>query len=264
MSSTLDLSSVWAKLRRAEEHAHTFENEARSWIQSDPYRLTLEPNADFTRFSVVIHINNKPSFERWALIVSDAIHNFRCALDHLLYSVAILQTESDPPPGGNRIFFPICDTPAIFNKTVANIQSNTPDIMEGSVLDTVQRFQPYNRPHPRLPPLLSLLRELDNSDKHRLLNMVMGAPWYGHGDINISNRQCRLLVSRAEVVDNQEIAAFYFDRPTPNANPKFETNIVLAIRNPTKVGQNRLEIADVLPEMVVEVRSVLESIKSGV
>ena len=35
-----------------------------------------------------------------------------------------------------------------------------------------ESLQPYNRPDPTLPPLLRILRELNNVDKHRLLKLA--------------------------------------------------------------------------------------------
>jgi hypothetical protein len=37
----------------------------------------------------------------------------------------------------------------------------------------LESIQPYKGPHGAVPPLLSMLREFDDCDKHRLLNVVL-------------------------------------------------------------------------------------------
>jgi hypothetical protein len=51
-----------------------------------------------------------------------------------------------------------------------------PNALSSAVWAAMERMQPYNRPHQVLPPLLGILADLDNSDKHRLLNVFMATP----------------------------------------------------------------------------------------
>jgi hypothetical protein len=92
------LDSVVAKIGRAEYHAKTLEDEIEVWAQSQPYTIAKETNAEATRFSVVVHVNNPPDLNRWSLITGDAFHNLRSALDHLVYSISVHQLNAETPP----------------------------------------------------------------------------------------------------------------------------------------------------------------------
>ena len=269
MNSSSEFSSVWAKFGRAKEHIETLENEIKPWLQTDPYRLTKKSNADFTTYAAIIHVNNPPDLQRWSLIASDAIHNLRCALDHLIYAVAILRTKRNPPPSWNKWSFPVCDNASFFQSAIGRLRKLSPGVLEGSVLEEIKRFQPYNRPHPRLPPVLSLLGEFDNSNKHRLLNLVIAQLWGVQANHVIDptstalpGEPFKLVVNTSEVVDGAEIASYIFESPSPDADPKFEANIVISVTNPLQVGQDRLELPDVLAELVREVRSIIDRLTS--
>jgi hypothetical protein len=111
----LDLASVYAKLSRAEEHAKAVEEEIKRWVDTKPYSLSFQTNADFTRYSIIIHLHNAAPIQQWSLMIADSVHNFRCALDHLVYTVAILEAGGTiPPPYGEKLMFPICDNSESF------------------------------------------------------------------------------------------------------------------------------------------------------
>ena len=114
MSPLKDLESCWAKLGRAEEHVETVEQQIRTWFEHRPYRFVRHANPEFTRHSLTIRITKPPALWQWSLIASDAVHNMRCALDHLVYGLAIRQSGADPPPDAERLAFPICDSPEKF------------------------------------------------------------------------------------------------------------------------------------------------------
>ena len=122
------------------------------------------------------------------------------------------------------------------------------------MLNEIERFQPYKRPHHILPPLLLLLRKLDDIDKHRFLNVAI-ANLGGIGPFEVldSNGVVPLLESyqivlyTGEVKDGTEIARVVFGRPRPSANAKFEAHLVMSITNPLEIGNKWLELAYMLP-----------------
>src|SRR2546423_118876 len=94
---TLDLSSVRAKLTRSQEHAQAVKNEAQAWTDRHPYTLIEKTNSDYTRFSLILRVNEAPPIQRWSLMVADCISNLRTALDHLVYAIAIHESGSTAP-----------------------------------------------------------------------------------------------------------------------------------------------------------------------
>jgi len=94
----LDLSSVNAKLNRADSHLNAYRDEVTRWAASNPYHLSTGANADSTRHHVAIHITENPDFESWSLIIGDCVHNLRSALEHLVYAIAVNDAGQNPPP----------------------------------------------------------------------------------------------------------------------------------------------------------------------
>ncbi len=253
-----DFSSVWAKICRAEEHISTFEKELAAWVSTNPYRLTIKHNTDFSRCWALVRVIHEPSLERWSLIVSDAIHNLRCSLDHLIYAVAIVRTEMNPPPGARDWSFPIRSDSSL---QVALKDDPFPKLGP-SVLEEIKRFQPYNRPHPRLPPILALLNRFDNLDKHRLLRVAMVHPREGKWEWspNPEFPGARIVPTLSEVVDSTKVSELIFQGPSKESYPKFSANLVISLFPLS--GEKPIEVSDMLPEMASEVRLIVEQIIS--
>jgi hypothetical protein len=84
-------------------------------------------------------------------------------LDYAVYAIGVLEASKNPPPDARKLQLPITDNPDDFTKGLWRLESLKPDIR--SIFECVQ---PYNRPCPGLPPLLSILRDFNDSDKQRI------------------------------------------------------------------------------------------------
>jgi hypothetical protein len=228
----LDLTSVRAKLARSQEHAQTVEDEIRAWMDRHPYGLTKEVNADHTRYSLILRENEPAPLRRWTLGIADAFHNLRTVLDYLVYEVAIVDSGSkNPPPHDRCLQFPISDTPDDFSDAVRRRLLGE---ISAPVRATFELMQPYNRPHPTLPPLLRILRELNNTDKHRMLRLAYGAVSKGNlgfkGEFPSDGRQWKHVINTGEVKDGTEVTAMVCDRSTPNMDwDQILVEVVIAI-----------------------------------
>lgn len=215
----LDLTGVRAKLARGQEHAQALDQELRAWIERKPYSLTEHVNSDSTRYSLVLRENERPPFQRWTLMAADCLNNLRSALDHLIYAVAVSESGQNPPPCEGSLMFPITDGRLQFDEALSKGRLGK---LSEPVRAAVESLQPYNRPHPGLPlPLLTILRVLNNSDKHRLLKISYSAVAQGEfsleGPHPQDGRQFRSIInSGGELNDGTEIFAMLCDRPTPN------------------------------------------------
>ena len=262
----LDLSSVKAKLSRAIEHAKSVEDEIRSWGNTDPFFLTYEVNSDSTRYSVIHRFKPgaiAPEIERWSLIVADSVHNFRCALDHLVYAVAVAESREEPPPWADKLMFPICDDESGFNYEVE--KRGRLGTISKPMRAVFELFQPYKRPYPRLPPVLSMLRDFENSDKHKLLRVLFTA--LSSGNVGFfgpsGGAQATLWAYKGEVKDGAEIAAFTFDRPTPNMKfDRVEFLLIFAMKHKEVTGgiSDRDDATTLLRLIGEEVSTVIDSI----
>lgn len=260
----LDLTNVRAKLARAQEHAQTFDNEIKSWVDRKPYSLTEQANADSTRYSLILRENEPAPFQRWTLMLADCLNNLRAALDYLVYTIAVFEYGSSPPPYEGRLMFPITDCRTKFDEAVS--QWRLGQISE-PVRAIFESLQPYNRPDPTLPPLLRILRELNNVDKHRLLKLAYGAIAQGHlglkGEHPPDGRQFQPVLNTGELKDGAEVFAMVCDRPTPNMKwDKIEVVITVVIwhgkRDPSGPDfTGHTEVSALVASLGDEVRSVV-------
>ncbi len=132
-----------------------------------PYTLgkSLNKNKDCVRFWVKT-IDERPG--NLALILGDALYNFRSALDHVAYQLA-RHTQGRAPR--SMVAFPIATNAARFARpeVVEMLQEIAPEHRT-----IIENFQPYRRvftgdvAHP-----FAVLSAACNKDKHRLLHILM-------------------------------------------------------------------------------------------
>lgn len=257
----LDLASFDAKLGRAKHHTEAVENEIIAWLNPKPYRLSPKVNADATRHSVIIHIDKIAPVARWSLVIGDAIHNIRSALDHFVYTIAVHESRQNPPPNERVLAFPICDCADIYRKSKWRIETLSDDVRTA-----IERVQPYNRPHPPLPPLLAMLRDFDDADKHRLLTPMFATAYGGEvnlfrkGGIFLGSRCIEIFVNDGELKDGTEIMAVTFDRATPNVKIDGSLTFMFALRH----AKGRDDFNALLRMLTAEVRAVKDIVIAAV
>lgn len=264
----LDLTGVRAKLQRSQEHFQTLKEEMRSWMDRHPYSVLQKVNGDGSRYSLILRVDELPPLQRWTLIFADCINNMRCALDYLVYAIAVHEAAPNPPSNEKDLLFPIVDSRANFDKAVTD-QRRLGKISD-SVRTAIEKFQPYNRPHPELPPLLAVLRELNNADKHRLLRLVFGAVQGGELTLVGNSEVAPNVVAAAhvaEVEDGTEIFAFTCDPPTlgMHFDRGAKISVIIAIwhgkREPSEPDfTGRSDILSVLALLSDEIREVIYTV----
>ncbi len=168
----LDLTSVYAKLEWALTHFKAVDLEIDAWLHSGENKIIVERNEDATQHYLRAHMPGpKPDSQRWSLMIGDCLTNLRDTLDHAVYAIASLPT-SPKPDKRDKACFLMTSRPEDLRDWGKTKLASVPD----AVRDVIFSFQPYNRPHPVLPPLLLLLSELANGNKHRLLNVTITSP----------------------------------------------------------------------------------------
>jgi hypothetical protein len=255
----LDISSALAKIGRAEELLHGLDDEVRAWQNTKPYTFTKNINAEFTRYSVIVHVHNEPPITRWSLIISDIAYNLRCSLNHLIYAVAIQESANT-----DRLQFPTCDAPLNSNER-KRIES-----LSRGVRTAIESVQPYNRRHPSLPQApLSILRDIDNTNKHKLLMLAfsnvhagkIGLKWEGVQEMPQS------VVYTGEIKDGTEIMMVTFPFPYPNVELEIlELSFIIALKHPTPnaAGGDRDDYGALLDIIIQEVKFVVDTVVAAV
>jgi hypothetical protein len=150
-----DFSSAFLKIERAYLRMGEFERERRRFLDANPCKVRPEydPQADHTNY-IVEHVEPIPA--SISLIVGDAVHNLRSALDHV--AASLVRANNKIP---KDTIFPICASEAIFR-----VQGSR-RIEEMSPAD--QARMGLIKPYLGGRDALWGLHRLDITDKHDLL-----------------------------------------------------------------------------------------------
>lgn len=251
-----EFASCWLKLSRARQHLDCVQSKIREWTNSDPYTHFAKRNSDGNRHSVWVRFNRTPPFDEFALIAGDCVHNLRSVLDHWMYASAIAKTGLKVPPEHRLIQFPICSSPEAFDKQRYRLVN-----ISAKAAAFVERVQPYNRPHQELPPLLSVLNEFDNSDKHRNLNIALAHLM--DGKINFSEPifakvDAYWLKSPVSLDGESEIMFFNVSPAQPDLRFNYDLALYVTISHiPGRSGKHVSILEDVFVALVKEVERIL-------
>jgi hypothetical protein len=168
MSQPLD--DARAKLSRANLHAEALRADIRDAGQGEPYTIPLAEDLDEDTGDLHLRVAYETARpERWGLLIGDALHNFRSALDNAWWQLAVRHlgrepTEKEAP----KIQFPIKRPGGRWN----------PDHVRGWVGDNATKFAGDVQIDERgeragvFHPLVELAR-LANIDKHRNIHLAV-------------------------------------------------------------------------------------------
>jgi hypothetical protein len=142
------------KIERARRHMNDLQHAAQLYGDTHPHIVTVETDA-VTGDNLLRIDPADPLPDELLLILGDAIHNLRSALDHAWCMMVVTQ--------GTWAKFPFRRTRTEFEAAVNGLKDNVSDEIKQCLLHSVQ---PY--PGGRCELLLHL-HDLDIEDKHRLL-----------------------------------------------------------------------------------------------
>lgn len=222
----IDLRGSWAKLDRATQHAGQLRSEIEAASGGDPKVIPLTRSYEATDQAVVYRIGDVIQIQpQWGLLVGDAVHNFRCSLDHLAWQLAVkFMGGREPTKEQARvIYFPIANKEADFRSHAA-LKYFSPDDV-----DRIARYQPY---HPRTADLhpLDSLAVLSNEDKHRLIHVLVTIPTQASFTNRIdAYRDC---LPDARLIDDGKTMA-NLHHTVPGSDPKPGQEVLRAFVRPT-------------------------------
>jgi hypothetical protein len=162
----------------------------------------------------------------WGVILGDAMHNLRSALDHLVWQLVLLDTGKD---GTSQHQFPICSTGAgYWSITKDGAPSMRDKRLKGITAAhraIIDEAQPYRRKADGRVPVLEALRDFSNHDKHRLIHTALSAVDIGpnspfrlvpNADAGEEVGQPRL----APFVEGEEVEIMSIEYSCPGPNPE--------------------------------------------
>jgi hypothetical protein len=118
-----------------------------------------------------------PDPVRWGVVLGDVLHNFRSALDHLVWQLVLLSGKKGSPENQ----FPICDRGATYWSIKKDGTPSTRDRCLKNVAEEyraiIDFYQPYRTRHLARNRIEAFagLRDLSNYDKHRLVHLALFA-----------------------------------------------------------------------------------------
>lgn len=175
MEASLD--GCRAKHERGVEYLQQVNAEVTEYLGSEPkpYRMRGNFERDRSEYVVVGEVTEPiPDPVRWSLILGDALHNLRSALDHLVWQRVVLNTGKK---GGRSNLYPIATSGARYWSITKDGRQSLRDRALKGVSDEhralIDALQPYRAREPDKAHFLVTLQALSNQDKHRLLNPIL-------------------------------------------------------------------------------------------
>jgi len=172
MPRRVDLLGCQAKLDHAKQHIDMLRQQIEEAGAPDATLIPLSRTYDPAAGAVIYRITRVICIpDHWPMLVGDAVHDLRCALDHLMWQLAVVHLGRQPTARQARdIQFPEVRKLADFNGNRFLTHIRPSDI------ERLKPFQPYRRlKKGELHPLPKLIR-LSNTDKHRKPHMPVVIP----------------------------------------------------------------------------------------
>jgi hypothetical protein len=148
--------SAYQKIKWAEKHVNDIKHVLTTFHERSPNTLVVEDALEIGQ--VQCSLNTEPFLRiipTLRMLTGDAIHNMRCALDHLAWTIVSAFKEPNP-----RLYFPMDVQRESFVNHLGfrEIQSVAPDVADLILND----IKPYGTGNPFVA-----LNQLDRADKHR-------------------------------------------------------------------------------------------------
>jgi hypothetical protein len=155
------------KLDRSLEHLDALNKHAERFFGEDfygVYRLHAETNSRSTKHLFRVELLKPLPLLEWGIIVGDAVHCWRSALDQLAYALSL---SSD----GNTAF-PMARTEKYWVTQAPAAMWGIPE----PLIAAVDKTQPYHRGDAAHTHPLAVLNSLSNTDKHRFIPVTALVP----------------------------------------------------------------------------------------
>ena len=211
--------SVRLKVDWAEKHLDALDAEIHRWTSGprNPRRLQrIRDGVPPTEFRAQFRFD-PPILDTVPMLIGDAVHNLRSALDHLACALADLEVPPTSETGQPDIEFPIYISEAEFIKRGARRIEKLPP----SAQDEIKSLQPYRAGNNARFQLLWALHRLDIIDKHRRISILAGR--YSLPDNFVPQGR-----QGDEVIRDGRIYVFFEDGDIiriPGVDPEFKPDI---------------------------------------
>lgn len=155
--------STWPDLKwaRGNAHARSLESNFLMWSASAPVSVEGVLRDDRQGIDLIARVPRGIPKHEWAILLGDALHNFRSAFDALAWGMAHFNDAQPTKP--KSIYFPICTSRKQWNDALKAWVRELPLELQ----NRLEIMQPYNYTPAGLPSILRMLHDLDVQDKHK-------------------------------------------------------------------------------------------------
>lgn len=239
------------KLQRAKHHIEDFVAQAEALYNTDGRWFSIEHDAYRRQRTLIAKINTAVP-DHFPLIIGDAIHNLRSALDHLTWDIL---RPFNPAP--DKVQFPFCRKAESFESVLKNRQ------VKVAGEEIAQKFRDL-KPYPDGNDLLYGLHLLDIADKHELIVPVrsrLGFDRLDIRDLDPSGPEFVIENTAYDLLKDNRLAIWEYDPRIPWRDPKNPKEIKMGIQVVFQTGQPFAgrSVPAVLRDMAILVRQIIQS-----
>ncbi len=161
------VDSAVAKIARGRQHIEKLTREIDNFLSTEPYAVERRV-VQHGREHLYVVSRDESAPTSIGLLIGDAAHNLRSALDYLVVSCAIRSVGRALTEKEERgLQYPICCSSRDFEKKRKN-KADPLNLLHPVLLEIIRRYQPYmHRPNNPKQAHSYYLAQLDNIDKHR-------------------------------------------------------------------------------------------------
>ena len=144
-------------------HLKALKESVQGFREGNPYGIFPDYDGHTDKCILRAEVHTPPPQE-WGVIIGEIIHNLRSALDHLVWQLALLQTSTPY----DRTAFPITTTRNNYRDSGRRLVQDLTARQEA----LIKWLQPYRRGQKAKCDFLWLLQDVNNTDKHRVIQTV--------------------------------------------------------------------------------------------
>jgi hypothetical protein len=166
--------SAWLKWAQAVVNADVLQDNINELHNAGQVQIQMGMTQEYDARRHCVIITAGPEVPRvfpvhWGLLLGDIVHNYRCSLDHLAWSLYKRgRTPNLTARQEQSVQFPIARDRQQFNRLVA---SRLPRVRRADIA-SVRRYQPYlGRRRLIDQHVFAVLQDLSNADKHRVIQL---------------------------------------------------------------------------------------------
>lgn len=178
------LEGAFLRLERAERHLHEAAELVCEWEAATKDKIIREDNGQY-RFNGFADIP-----VMMPVVVGDVTHNFRAALDYLIYELSLLDSKGSIKDGTQFPIENVRTNPANPNRCFEGRRKTYLKGLNDRHVSAIAALQPYAGVE-----WTQTLRDISNTDKHRHLSVLTKEE---DADLQVCHRRCCRRIGRRD------------------------------------------------------------------